>query len=89
MSAVNLRITLPVAGDVIGRWMEDHGASVSFQVMLGKYRATIGWRKVHSYSDASGAHVETWEVSRDGATATEAVTAALEVAMRIAGKATP
>jgi hypothetical protein len=83
---VNLRVTLPAAGDALGRWMEDHGASVTFQVMIGKYRATVGWRKLHSYSDDTGEHVEEWSVSRSGDTAAEAVTAALDAAMGIAGR---
>ena len=74
-------IKLPVADDELGRWMDEHGASVTFQCMLGQYHVHVEWCRVISHSDKFGTRKETFLVSRYGPSLPEAMTDAIRAAM--------
>lgn len=57
-------IRFPVSTLPLGRWMEQHGVSITLSCALGTFHATAGTRKVLSYSDRGGSHFEDREVSR-------------------------
>ena len=57
-------IALPHAEDELGRWVEQHGASITLTCMMGNWCCSVGWKKLHSYSDNRGQHSEHWDVSR-------------------------
>ena len=69
-----------VADDDLGRWMETHGVDVAFTCMLGRYDATVTWRKIHSYSDAEGTHHEQWSLTRSDRDLGKAVAKAMREA---------
>lgn len=81
--SVSFTIKLPVAADKLGRWMEENGASLSLNCMLGQYHATIGMKRLISYDDAHGERSEHWEVSRHHADAGEAIRLVFEAAVKI------
>lgn len=54
-------VTLPVAQDTFGRWLEAHGCSYHVACMLGTYHVTVTKRKLLAYSDEDGKHAEEWE----------------------------
>lgn len=77
-------IQLPVASDAFGRWLEANGAHIEISCSLGTYTVTVSWNRLHSYSDDTGTHRESWELSRHGknlsATFGEAMAAAASIA---------
>ena len=84
---MNLAIKMPVSDDPLGRWMEKHGACVEISCSFAKFSVTVSWRRVHSYSDAKGSHVETWSVERSHENLQEAMGAALaEASAQTEGK---
>ena len=76
-------IKLPLADDSLGRWMEENGANLSLSCMLGTYHATLGMKRLISYSDEKGEHSEEWSVSRYHREAAEAVRLVFEAAYAI------
>lgn len=79
---IEFKVSLPVAEDDLGIWMEEHGASVDFSCMLGTYHVTVTWGKLHSSSDDQGTHRETWHVNRYNKKLPVAIHNALTEAMR-------
>ena len=77
-----VNVQLPVAEDALGQWLEEHGAEISIQCMLGTYDVTVGWSKLRSHTDAQGTHRETWRVSRHKRALPEALAEAIGEAMR-------
>lgn len=77
---MELKITLPVADDNFGQWMEDNGTNISIDCMFGDYGVTISWCRVHRYSDDRGEHRESWRVSRRDRNLAKAFALAIEAA---------
>lgn len=78
---LELKLTLPIAADALGRWLAANGAGITIQCALGTYSVHVGRKKVLSYSDARGQHSEHWEVARYD----RDLMVALEGALREAG----
>lgn len=80
IATINLQ--LPVAEDALGVWMEDNGAELSIQCMLGTYHVTVNWSSIVYSSDVSGTHRKTWSISRCDRKLPKATHDALTEAMR-------
>jgi len=85
-SVQTFMMVLPQSSDAMGRWLEDNGAKISIRCMLGIYHVTVSWNKLHSYSDDSGEHRESWCVARHGKDLPQTLDAALKVAIEKSSK---
>lgn len=56
-------IILPVTATPFGKWLEEHGACVSFDCVMGNFEVKIGWKVVHRYSDSTR-YESHWSVTR-------------------------
>lgn len=80
------KLTLPQAGDDLGRWLDDNGGNISINCMLGIYHVNVSWRRLRSFSDDRGTHKETWEVTRHHREPPVALEEALREAMEQTAK---
>ena len=80
-SIASFTLKLPLAADALGRWLEENGACISIQCMLGEYHVHVSKKRLHTYSNELGEHSEHWTVSRYN----RDLMLALEAALRAAG----
>ncbi len=59
-------------------WMERHHVGMDVSCAFGRFVVTLGWKRVHSYSDDKGEHSEVWSLTRQNADLTGAIMAAIE-----------
>ena len=80
---IEFSVTLPEAGDDLGRWLDRNGGHISIDCQLGTYSVTVTWGEVHEYSDKRGMHKEIWEVSRRGKDLQDTLSRAMSAALAI------
>lgn len=70
-------LTLPTAGDDLGRWMDALGVTLTITCVLGVYDATVAVKRNLRYNDRDGETAEHTTLRRSATTMGEAVAEAV------------